>query len=173
MPSGRPAKAVRGRVHRPGLAATLRHGWRKIGNTCCTPAGGGASSTTCRARGYTYIGSGCDNSPQCSSWGSGGRCCAGGEGYCGSEWSSSNPGQWISVGSCTGTDFIRVSPGCGIEVATSGNGGGSRYTYNGDAILIDAGTRSCAVGSAVLSRPPPSSPTMQVRQRRLVTARTQ
>ena len=90
---------------------------------CCDSSGGGASSTTCRARGYTYIGGGCDNSPQCSSWGSGGRCCGGGEGYCGSEWSSSNPGQWISVGSCTGLDFIRVWPGCAIEVATSGNGG--------------------------------------------------
>ena len=87
------------------------------------------ASTTCRARGYGSPGSACQNT-QCSSWGVGSRCCGTNDGYCG-EYTSSNPSQWIST--CGNLDFIRVWPGCSIEVATSGNGGGSRYTYTGDA----------------------------------------
>ena len=34
-------------------------------------------------------------------------------GFCG-EWKSNNPAVWIET--CHGLDFIRVSPGCGIEV---------------------------------------------------------
>ena len=40
-------------------------------------------------------------------------CCGTDGGFCG-EYSSSNPNEWIST--CNTLDFIRVSPGCGIEV---------------------------------------------------------
>ena len=73
-------------------------------------------------------------------------CCGSQGGYCGNEWSSSNPNQWISVGSCTGLDFIRVSPGCGVEVATAANGGGARYTYDSSPFVCG---RTCE------SRPTP------------------
>ena len=84
-----------------------------------------APSQFCRARGYQWVGCGeCPPTSTCAGgWGSSSAndCCGTQGGYCGSEWSSSNPNQWISVGSCTGIDFIRVSPGCSIEVATSAN----------------------------------------------------
>ena len=83
----------------------------------------------CQARGYEYVGCGCDPSSTCSVWGSneGGSCCGTDGGLCGSEWMSSDPTMWIDVG--CGLDFIRVSEGCGVEVATGVGGSGTRYTY--------------------------------------------
>ena len=71
----------------------------------------------CNARGYTNPDNECQNS-KCSPWGVGGRCCGMTDGYCG-EYTSTNPNEWIST-SCGGLKFVRVTPGCGIEVETSG-----------------------------------------------------
>ena len=84
----------------------------------------------------------------CSSWGSSSAndCCGTHGGYCGGGGHRPTPTQWISVGSCTGLDFIRVTPGCGVEVATAANGGGTRYTYNSSPFVCG---RTCE------SRPTP------------------
>ena len=87
--------------------------------------------SSCLARGYTLAGRSCEGTT-CSSWGVGNRCCDITEGYCG-EYASTNPLQWVTT--CDGLDFIRVTPGCGIEVATSTDGGGSRVTFYGDAFV--------------------------------------
>ena len=65
-------------------------------------------------------------------WGVGNRCCATSDGFA-EITPSTDPNEWITT--CQRLDFIRVTPGCAVEVATSVNGGGSRYTYNGDAQL--------------------------------------
>ena len=106
----------------------------------------------------------------CSAWGtdSGGDCCGSSGGYCGSEWTSNDPTQWLSVGGCNGLDFIRVSAGCGVEVATGSDGGGTRYTYDSSVLVCgyeDCETRSTPGCDSVrsvrlfpLASPPPPYP---------------
>ncbi|EOD12039.1 hypothetical protein EMIHUDRAFT_247589, partial [Emiliania huxleyi CCMP1516] len=64
---------------------------------------------------------------------SGGDCCGDDGGYCGSEWVSTDASTWIDT--CTGLDFIRVSPGCGVEVATETGGGGETFTYDSSVLV--------------------------------------
>ncbi|EOD39078.1 hypothetical protein EMIHUDRAFT_223963 [Emiliania huxleyi CCMP1516] len=89
----------------------------------------------CAARGYEYVGCNCDPASECSPWGSssGGDCCGDDGGYCGSEWVSTDASTWIDT--CTGLDFIRVSPGCGVEVATEAGGGGETFTYDSSVLV--------------------------------------
>ena len=125
----------------------------------------------CRARGYQSAGcSNCAPTSTCSVWGSnsgGGSCCGTGEGYCGSEWSTTDESQWIST--CSGLDFIRLWPGCGVEVATGGNGGGSRYTYLSSPLVCGGGcearpTPGCDRVRSIrlfhIESPPPAPPAM-------------
>ena len=53
-------------------------------------------------------------------------------GFCG-EWHSENAAAWTDT--CHGLDFLRVSPGCGIEVATEPGGNGERFEYDGSVLV--------------------------------------
>ena len=52
-------------------------------------------------------------------------CCGTNGGYCGVEWRGTDGAEWIDIhdDACSGTDFFRVSPGCGIEVKTEWGAG--------------------------------------------------
>ena len=62
-------------------------------------------------------------------------CCGTNGGYCGVEWRGTDGAEWIDIhdDACSGTDFFRVSPGCGIEVKTEW---GAAYTYNEGSVLV-------------------------------------
>ena len=62
-------------------------------------------------------------------------CCGTNGGYCGVEWRGTDGAEWIDIhdDACSGTDFFRVSPGCGIEVKTEW---GEAYTYNEGSVLV-------------------------------------
>ena len=62
-------------------------------------------------------------------------CCGTNGGYCGVEWRGTDGAEWIDIhdDACSGTDFFRVSPGCGIEVKTER---GEAYTYNEGSVLV-------------------------------------
>ena len=68
-------------------------------------------------------------------------CCGTNGGYCGVEWRGTDGAEWIDIhdDACSGTDFFRVSPGCGIEVKTDSgdqNGDMRAYTYNEGSVLV-------------------------------------
>ena len=50
------------------------------------------------------------------------------------EWHGSADGSMWS-NTCQGLDFIRITPGCSIEVATRAGGKGDRYTYHSSVFL--------------------------------------
>ena len=101
------------------------------------------SSTPCRARVYESPGDTCNSAAACEPWGAGtnAKCCGATNGFCSSgatdtgDYVSENDAAWLNLDKCQKADFIRVSEGCSIEVATDNNGAGSRQTYTGDAPL--------------------------------------
>ena len=93
----------------------------------------GQAPPECSARGYESVGCNCDPSSVCSPWGSDQECCGEDGGYCGSEWVSTDASAWIDT--CHKLDFIRVSEGCGVEVATEISGGGTRFTYDSSVLV--------------------------------------
>jgi hypothetical protein len=74
--------------------------------------------------------------------------------YCGVEWTAT--GTWINMDdhSCLGTDFFRLSEGCGgIKVATENDGQGDVYEY--DSSVLVCGYTECE------SRPAPGCDTVR------------
>ena len=86
----------------------------------CIPYAHCASSST--DPNCVHAPSNCDAAP--ASCHSGGVCV---------DWYPCFRGSWIAT--CTNLDFIRVSPGCGVEVATAAQGGGSQHHFYGDAFV--------------------------------------
>ena len=89
-------------------------------------------------RAYESVGCDCDPKSTCEGGmhdGSDEACCGTNGGYCGVEWRGTDGAEWIDIhdDACSGTDFFRVSPGCGIEVKTEW---GEAYTYNEGSVLV-------------------------------------
>ena len=55
------------------------------------------------------------------------RRCGTGDRYCKKEYVTTSPETWVNV--CWGSDFIRVAPGCGIEVARAGRAPSKRPRF--------------------------------------------
>lgn len=95
--------------------------------------------SSCKVRGYQSVGCNCIPGSSCSSQSSNSmssyNCCGLDGGYCGFEWAGTDGVTWLSVDGCTGLDFLRVSEGCGVEVATEHGGSGARYDYNSSVLL--------------------------------------
>ena len=121
------------------------------------------SVAPCRARMYHDAGGSsgtCDKTPKCSTFdgvdstSSTELCCGNGQGRCklsgtnteNGDALSVDPNAWINVNSyCTSIDFIRVTDGCGIEVASSTNGAGTTKDYEGeDATVCTTPTIGCS-----------------------------
>merc|ERR1719421_1439103 len=96
------------------------------------------SPASCTVRAYESVGCDCDPKSTCEGGmhdGSDEACCGTNGGYCGVEWRGTDGAEWIDIhdDACSGTDFFRVSPGCGIEVKTEW---GEAYTYNEGSVLV-------------------------------------
>ena len=92
-----------------------------------------AEDAACKVRAYENAGCECDSDSTCSdmSDSSSEYCCGTSEDYCNVEWTTT--GAWINMddSNCRGSDFFRISEGCGgIKVATDFFGAGDVYTYN-------------------------------------------
>ena len=96
------------------------------------------SPASCTVRAYESVGCDCDPKSTCEGGmhdGSDEACCGTNGGYCGVEWRGTDGAEWIDIhdDACSGTDFFRVSPGCGIEVKTEW---GETYLYNEGSVLV-------------------------------------
>eukprot|EP00928_Gymnodinium_smaydae_P037319 TRINITY_DN2592_c0_g2_i1.p1 TRINITY_DN2592_c0_g2~~TRINITY_DN2592_c0_g2_i1.p1 ORF type:complete len:1121 (-),score=215.79 TRINITY_DN2592_c0_g2_i1:38-3400(-) len=101
-----------------------------------------AAAPKCFAVGYESVSGGSCASEVCPEFGlksvgdlgvGGSKCCSDDGGVCRTNVNAD--GYWTSLkwtDTCHGLDYVRVSKGCGIEVATEKNGGGETYVFTSD-----------------------------------------